>query len=127
MPRSFARLTTLTLSLGLVVVLASSIGLAQSYHVNNLVSNLSGKAPHTDPLLANPWGLAYGPSAPFWVSDEASGHSTIYDGRGNPQALQVVIPPASGTGQGTPTGTVFNGSQEFKIQTRTSVFLFATL
>jgi uncharacterized protein (TIGR03118 family) len=127
MPRSFARVVTLTLSLGLIVLLASSMGLAQSYHRNILVSNLSGKAPHTDPLLMNPWGLAFGAGGPFWVSDEDSGHSTLYDGKGNPQSLQVVIPPASGTGPGTPTGIVFNGSSEFKVQGRTSVFLFATL
>jgi uncharacterized protein (TIGR03118 family) len=38
-----------------------------------------------------------------------------------------VIPPASGTGAGTPTGMVYNGSQEFKISNWVSEFLFATL
>ncbi|MGA7909717.1 MAG: TIGR03118 family protein, partial [Candidatus Sulfotelmatobacter sp.] len=82
---------------------------------------------HTDPLLKNAWGVAYSPNAPFWVSDEADGWSTLYDGKGNPQSLQVVIPSASGKGAGSPTGIVYNGSQEFKIDTWVSAFLFATL
>jgi uncharacterized protein (TIGR03118 family) len=70
--------------------------------------------------------LAYAPGGAFWVSDEASGWSTLYDGSGNPQSLQVIVPP-SGTGVGTPTGIVYNGSTEFKIMNWTSVFLFATI
>ncbi len=112
--------------LGLVLVLASSSALAQ-YQAFYLDSNLSGKAMHTDPLLKNAWGLAYAPAGPFWISDEASGWSTLYDGKGNPQSLQVIIPSASGSGQGTPTGIVYNGSTEFKIRNWTSLFLFATL
>jgi uncharacterized protein (TIGR03118 family) len=112
--------------LGLILVLLSSSALAQYQRVF-LVSDLSGKAKHTDPLLKNAWGLAYSPGAAFWVSDEASGWSTLYDGKGNPQTRQVIIPAASGSGAGTPTGIVYNGSQEFKIDTWTSLFLFATL
>jgi uncharacterized protein (TIGR03118 family) len=122
------RIITLTVSLVLMLVVVCTTAVAQTgYQRTNLVSNLAGKAPHTDALLKNPWGLAYSPGAPFWVSDEASGWSTLYDAKGNPQSLQVVIPPASGTGQGTPTGIVYNGSQEFKIRNWTSLFLFATL
>jgi uncharacterized protein (TIGR03118 family) len=122
------RVITLTVSLAFFLTVVCHTALSQTgYQRTNLVSNLSGKAPHTDPLLKNPWGLAYSPGAPFWVSDEASGWSTLYDAKGTPQSLQVVVPPASGTGQGTPTGIVYNGSQEFKIRNWTSVFLFATL
>jgi uncharacterized protein (TIGR03118 family) len=113
-------------ALALVLMAVSSVAVAQAYHRTYLVSNLSGSK-HTDALLKNPWGLVYAPGSPFWVSDEASGYSTLYDGLGNPQSLQVVIPPKSGTGPGTPTGIVYNGSQEFKIMNWTSVFLFATL
>jgi uncharacterized protein (TIGR03118 family) len=117
----------LTLAACCWVVLAfSGAALAQYYTFSDLTSNLTGKK-HQDVLLKNPWGLAYGPGAPFWVSDEASGYSTLYDGTGTPQALQVVIPTSSGTGVGTPTGIVYNGSTEFQIDTWTSAFLFATL
>jgi len=126
MHRLLSRSHVLAAFLGLLLVMTSSAALAQ-YQVSYLVSNLSGKAKHTDPLLKNPWGLAYGPSAPFWVSDEASGWSTLYDGMGNPQSLQVIVPPSTGDGPGSPTGIVYNGSTEFQIDTWTSVFLFATL
>jgi uncharacterized protein (TIGR03118 family) len=117
---------TLTLSAWLALTLISSTALAQ-YGKVNLVSNQSGIAKHTDPLLVNGWGLAYGPSGPFWVSDEGTGWSTLYDGMGNPQSLQVVVPSANGTSAGSPTGIVYNGSQEFPVEGWASIFLFATL
>jgi uncharacterized protein (TIGR03118 family) len=126
MQRLLVRTTALTLWLALVLGFASSTALAQ-YKSTNLTSNQSGKAKHMDPLLVNSWGLAYSPGAPFWISDEGNGWSTLYDGAGVPQSLQVVIPPASGTGSGSPTGIAYNGSREFQIQSWTSLFLFATL
>ncbi len=126
MQRFFVRTLALTAFLALMVAFISSTALAQ-YSMTNLTSDLTGKAKHTDPLLKNAWGIAFSPNAPFWVSDEADGWSTLYDGKGNPQSLQVIIPPTSGTGAGSPTGIVYNGSTEFKIDTWTSVFLFATL
>jgi uncharacterized protein (TIGR03118 family) len=124
MQRRFACSTALCL--WVMLMLASSTALAQ-YKLTNLTSNQSGKAKHTDALLQNAWGLVYGPTTPFWVSDEWNGWSTLYNGAGVPQSLQVVVPPASGSGPGMPTGIVYNGSTEFKIDTWTSAFLFATL
>lgn len=126
MHRLFSRSHALTTVLGLFMVLTSTAALAQ-YQLTNLTSDLAGKAKHQDVLLKNAWGLAYSPGNPFWVSDEATGWSTLYDGKGNPQSLQVVIPSASGTGPGSPTGIVYNGSTEFQIDSWTSVFLFDTL
>jgi len=120
------RTLTLAAFVGLVLATLSSTASAQ-YTITNLTSNQSGKAKHTDPLLVNGWGLAYAPGAPFWVSDEGDGWSTLYDGSGNPQSLQVVVPSANGKGAGTPTGIAYNGSSEFKIDDWTSLFLFATL
>jgi len=126
MQRMLGRTLALTAFLVLLVGFISSMAMAQ-YTMTNLTSDLTGKAKYTDALLKNPWGLAYSPDAPFWVSDEASGWSTLYAGTGAPQSLQVVIPPISGKGPGTPTGIVYNGSQEFAIDSWVSVFLFATL
>jgi uncharacterized protein (TIGR03118 family) len=126
----FGRILKLTAGLGLALMLTSSTVLGQGTHYNlaNLVSNQSGKAKHTDPLLVNAWGLAYGPGGPFWVSDEGDGWSTIYDGFGNPQALQVIVPSANGTSAGSPTGIVANPSTtDFPVEGWASVFLFATL
>jgi len=111
---------------GFVLVLTANAALAQ-YQVTNLDSDLKGKAKHQDTLLKNAWGLAYAPGGPFWISDEASGWTTLYDGTGVIQSIKATIPSASGTGPGTPTGIVYNASTEFKIRNWTSVFLFATL
>jgi hypothetical protein len=49
----------------------------------NLVSDIPGLAAHTDPNLRNPWGTSTGPGPPIWVSDNARGVTTLYDGAGN--------------------------------------------
>jgi uncharacterized protein (TIGR03118 family) len=120
------RILAFTLSLGLALACSSSAALAQ-YKLAKLTSNQSGQAKNTDPLLVNAWGLAYGPGGPFWVSDEGTGWSTLYDGMGDPQGLQVVVPAFNGSSGGSPSGIVYNGSQEFNVEGWASIFLFATL
>jgi uncharacterized protein (TIGR03118 family) len=111
----------------LAMCLVSNLALAvcgQSYAATTLVKNTGKKG---DKQLINSWGLAYSPNGPFWLSDEGSGLSTLYTGAGVKQSLVVTVPPASGTGLGSPAGIVYNGSSEFQIDTWTSAFLFATL
>jgi uncharacterized protein (TIGR03118 family) len=115
-----------TLCLGLAVMLVSNAALAQ-YQIINLDSNQARSAKFMDPLQVNGWGLAYGPGGPFWVSDQGSGWSTLYNGQGVKQGLEVLIPSATGAGPGQPTGIVFNGSSDFQIGGWNSFFLFATL
>jgi uncharacterized protein (TIGR03118 family) len=124
-PRFLIRGLALTSLLGAMLMLVTSTAAAQ-YKLTNLVSNQVGLAKHTDPLLVNAWGLAYGPGGPFWISDNGSGWSTLYDGNGNKQSLEVLV-PSVGSGTGSPTGVVFNGSQEFNVQGWPSIFLFTTL
>jgi len=82
---------------------------ANRYLVTNLTSDISGVAANTDPVLQNAWGVAFSPGAsPFWISDNATGCSTLYDGQGVPQLpptpLKVKIPlPGK---QGVPPQTV---------------------
>jgi uncharacterized protein (TIGR03118 family) len=116
----------LTICLGLAGMLVSTAAQAQ-YQLKNLVSNQVGAARYIDPLQVNGWGLVYGPGGPFWVSDQGSGWSTLYTGRGVKKSLEVLIPSATGAGPGQPTGIVFNGSKDFQVQGWPSVFLFATL
>jgi len=97
MQRRWARTTALSLWLALALGFVSSSAMAQ-YKLTNLTSNQTGKAKHVDPLLQNAWGLVYAPAGPFWVSDEWDGWSTLYNGAGVPQKLQVTVPPASGSG-----------------------------
>src|SRR5437899_7138305 len=71
--------------------------------VNPFTSDLPKIAPNTEPVLQNAWGVAFTPGAsPFWISDNATGCSTLYDGAGIPQPtspkpLQVAIPLPGGT------------------------------
>jgi uncharacterized protein (TIGR03118 family) len=116
-------------------VLALTIGAAcfgQHYTQTNLVSNASGVAPVTDPQLINPWGISRGSGSPWWVSDNATGLTTLHNGAGAKQSLIVTIPPSDpnnkNTPTGTPTGTIFNGSQtDFLLAPGTPArFLFST-
>ena len=124
--RQFSRTSVVASVLGFMLALFPSLAGAQ-YTLINLVSNQSGAAEHSDPLLVNAWGLTYGPGGPFWISDNGSGWSTLYTGVGVKQGLQVSIPTAGGNGPGSPTGIVFNGSQDFQVQGWPAIFLFATL
>ncbi len=96
----------------------------------NLVSDGTVSAAHTDPNLKNPWGISFGATGPFWVSDNATGLTTLYDTAGNTLGLVVPIPAATGKGTGSPTGQVFNGTASFALgaggKDGPAAFLFAT-
>jgi len=126
MARLHNRAFTIIACLGLVLMFVSGTALAQ-YQLTNLVSNQVGAARHTDPLLVNAWGLVYAPGSPFWISDNGSGWSTLYDASGGKVPFEVEIPSANGSGTGSPTGIVYNGSNEFQVLGWASIFLFATL
>ena len=119
------RTLALTVCLGIALVLSSVPALAQ-YQLTNLVSNQVGTAKHTDPLIVNAWGLVHAAGSPFWVADNGSGWSTLYNGAGKARSLRVLI-PSTVNGPGSPTGIVFNGSSDFQIQGWPALFLFATL
>src|SRR5881397_1657092 len=114
-------------------LIMSATGFAQHYTQTNLVSNTAGVAPVTDPQLINPWGLSRNSGSPWWVSDQATGFSTLYNGAGAKQSLIVTIPPADPTNKntptGTPTGTIANGSQtDFLLAPgKPAAFLFSTI
>jgi uncharacterized protein (TIGR03118 family) len=117
--------TLVTLSVG-----AAAFG--QHYTQTNLVSNAPGVAPITDPQLINPWGLSRGSGSQWWISDNLTGVSTLYSGAGTKNSLVVTIPPADPTNKktpnGSPTGTIFNGSaSDFLLAPKTPAsFLFCT-
>lgn len=98
-----------------LVICASVLANAASYKPTFLTADTTGIAPNTDSKLINPWGISFSTTGPFWVSDNNSGFSTLYDGTGKPQTLIVTIPSASGVGTGTPTGTVFNSTAGFVV------------
>jgi len=96
----------------LLVLTMQAVCFAQHYRQTNLVSNTSGVTPVTDPQLVNPWGLSRSSSGVWWISDNATGLGTLYNGAGAKQSLVVTIPQADpnnkNTPQGTPTGTIAN-------------------
>jgi uncharacterized protein (TIGR03118 family) len=117
----------------LTVALAASSAVAQ-YREVNLVSTSSRTTPHNDPNLINGWGMAFFPGAPFWLSDNVTGKSTLYDQFGNIIPLVVTIPPAPSQPFGpigTPTGIIANPTLGFNVTengvTGPSAFVFATL
>jgi uncharacterized protein (TIGR03118 family) len=94
----------------------------QNYTVTPLVSN--GYLPGTivDHNLVNAWGLTASGTSPWWVADNGTGKSTLYNGNtGAPQALVVSVDTS-------PTGTVFNGTSGFVVPGTTAgaVFIFDT-
>jgi uncharacterized protein (TIGR03118 family) len=97
------------------------------YVVTNLVSDIAKLGGNViDPNLKNAWGVAFTPGAsPFWIADNATGLSTLYDGDGTivPVAspsggVTIPCPPSPGQGSScppnpppnnaAPTGMVWN-------------------
>jgi uncharacterized protein (TIGR03118 family) len=117
-------------------------GMAHSVHAlaarqtrftqTNLVSDGAVPSATTDPNLVNPWGLVASSTSPWWVNDNGTGLSTLYNGTGAIQKLVVTVPPPAGSPAGTtaaPTGIVFNGNtSEFLVNgpNTSAHFIFAT-
>jgi uncharacterized protein (TIGR03118 family) len=96
------------LALGLLTGFAPPVERQNSYVVHNLVSDGTIAATYTDPNLVNAWGLVASPTSPWWVADNETAVSTLYNGAGTPQSLVVTVP-------GAPTGIVFNGGASFVV------------
>jgi uncharacterized protein (TIGR03118 family) len=122
---------------------ALAAGTDRGYVQRNLVSDIPGLARITDPHLVNPWGMSDGPGSPLWVSDNGTGASTLYDGKGNPfpsappgpLVVTIAAPPSAGPGAvSAPTGQAFNTfdntTPDFMItkngKSGPAFFLFAT-
>jgi uncharacterized protein (TIGR03118 family) len=118
--------TSFALSMG-------AVAFGQHYVQTNLDANTSGVAEATDSQLVNSWGLTRSSGSTWWVSDNLTGVSTLYNGPGQKQALVVTIPPADPnnkkTPTGSPTGVVANGSTtKFLLDPKhPALFMFATL
>lgn len=124
---------------GMLTVASTSWSFAaNSFFQHNLVSDLAGVADSVDPCLVNPWGIVASPTSPFWISDNATGLSTLYNGNGNPSSLIVSIPGAAGVtapnqqcgniafGPGAPSGVVFNDTASFLTRSAPASFIFST-
>jgi uncharacterized protein (TIGR03118 family) len=101
-----------------------------NYKQTNLVADTASVTPapaHVDANLVNPWGIAFFPGGPFWINDNNSGFSTLYDQTGMLQGTFTIPPPAGSTAAATPTGIVANVSQTgFIVGGKPSLFIFDT-
>jgi uncharacterized protein (TIGR03118 family) len=99
----------------------------------NLVSDDTQFTPAQvqDANLVNPWGLAASPGGAWWVANQGTGTSTLYNSsqaQVSVESLVVGVPSA----QGRPTAEVFNngGPGTFDLvpnnNSTSSVFLFAS-
>jgi len=117
------------LSKGLLLVAASLAWSAtlpgNAYLVHNLVADQPGIADFMDPNLVNPWGIFTSSGSPFWVSDAATGLSTVYSSNGAPSATKPSVPGAN-SANGEVTGGISNGTGGFLIQGKAPSFIFVT-
>ncbi|HEX5115586.1 MAG TPA: TIGR03118 family protein [Pseudonocardiaceae bacterium] len=99
----------------------------------NLVSDVPGLAPLTDPDVANPWGLALLPTSPLWSANNATDVATLYTvapGSATATKVPTVRPTFPDTPE-LPTGQVANAGTGF-VNTLNGVsaparFIFSTL
>ena len=112
---------------------------AMTFTDTALVSNSStvvATALTIDANLQNPWGVAFAPGAPFWISDNNSNLSTLYSGIGANETqgvtgspnVGVAIPPSAAGVPANPSGQVYNGGGGFMISTsngpESALFIF---
>ena len=125
--RAFVAVAALgLLAVTAVPATARNVNADNLYGVHNLWSDVPGLAAGTDPNLVNGWGIVASSTSPWWVSNNGTSTSTLYNGTtGAKLGLTVTVP-------GAPTGVVFNGSSaDFKVKVGTadpaaSRFIFAT-
>src|SRR3989475_5673379 len=94
------------------------------YEQHNLVSDGAVPADLVDAALVNAWGLVASATSPWWIADNGTDRSTLYNGNtGAKLGLTVSVP-------GAPTGAVFSGGTGFAVSNGTASaparFIFAT-
>lgn len=110
-------------AIGVALLLSAAPAWAQTgYRQTNLVSDIPGMALVTDPSLVNPWGMAASATGPWWVSDNGTNLSTLYNGTTGAKSALVV-----GLTDDAPTGLVFNSTSNFLLPSGgKALFIFST-
>jgi uncharacterized protein (TIGR03118 family) len=122
------RFLTVAAALGIFSLTAAPTR-ADIFTQQNLVSDIPGLAPITDPSLVNPWGMSFSATSPFWISNQGTGTSTLYTVNAagvSKNGLTVTI-PGSATPPTGPTGQVFNNTTGFPVNGTPALFIFANL
>ena len=123
MPRIW--IAVLGLLFALIAIAPGALAQSNSYKQTNLTSDTAGVAANVDPNLVNPWGIAFFPNNPFWIADNNSGFTTLYNASGMNVGSFAVPAAAANTGQSTPTGIVANiAGTGFAVNGKPGLFIF---
>jgi uncharacterized protein (TIGR03118 family) len=120
--RTFRLVWAAAIAVGIVAAGSAAAAPTGTYTVTPLVSN--GAVPTAQPPdahLVNAWGLTAGPTTPWWVSDNGTDLSTLYNADGTKRSTEVHVDSA-------PTGLVFAGAAgNFPVgANQPSVFIWST-
>ena len=89
-------------------------GPSQFYLQHNLISDGFVPADITHANLVNAWGLVSGPTTPWWIANNGTGTTTLFNASTGTIVTDFIVPGAGGE-QGNPTGLVFNGGTGFVV------------
>ncbi|MET0858205.1 MAG: TIGR03118 family protein [Telluria sp.] len=89
--------------------------LATKFTTSILVSDVAMAPAQTHSNLVNPWGIVLDPFGFAWVANNGTNSATQYDGNGAPQTQVVEVLPGA-AGDARPTGIVFNGTRDFRVE-----------
>lgn len=128
------RVFSFRFKLALFLFLFPSVAFAQHYVETDLVSSIpligTNATNGHDTQLVNAWGLTRSATSPWWISDNGTGFSGLYNGVGTKNTgVNPTIPvPAGVTTHSAPTGVVFNGTAtDFLLPSGASArFIFVT-
>lgn len=115
----------------LIAVATASGGVAAAqtsgvFQATNILSDGFVPATTVDPNFIDPWGISG--TNTLWINTNVTGFSYLSSVAGVLGSFKAVVPPASGSGTGSPTGTVQNTTTGFVLSNGTKAsFLFATL
>jgi uncharacterized protein (TIGR03118 family) len=122
-PKHSKRFAALAAIVFTVVLATATNALAQHFTRTDLTTN------SVDPNLVNAWGMSRASTSPWWIADNGTGLSTLYNAVGAAQGLVVTIPPGKDQeSPSAPTGTVFNAFNGFfeVAPGQHAIFLFST-
>jgi uncharacterized protein (TIGR03118 family) len=99
------------LASGLLLAAVATPATAANVNSQNAFAVTTLQTDATDPDLVNGWGIVAGPTTPWWVADNGTSRSTLYNGNTGAKVTTVIvdIPGVDGPRTGEPTGIVFNG------------------
>ena len=125
-PSKFARgLAFAATALILAVSGSARAQTSGSYQVTPILSDGYAAAPVVDPNFIDPWG--FNNVGTFWINTNVTGYSYV-NGINGVVKLKAIVPPASGTAAGKPTGIVKNTTTGFLLSNgAVPSFIFGTL